>query len=59
VFIVVDAAAELPVAITVETGKRNDTVAVQTLIDEFEQQYDTDEVQAAMADAGFDSQDNR
>ncbi len=57
-FLVVDAASELPVAITMETGKRNDTVAFEPLI-EFEERYDTDELQAALADAGFDSQGNR
>jgi len=59
VFLVVDAASELPVAITMETGKRNDTVAFEPLIEEFDERYDTDELQAALADAGFDSQDNR
>ncbi len=58
-FLVVDAASELPVAITMETGKRNDTVAFEPLIEEFEERYDTDELQAALADAGFDSQGNR
>lgn len=59
VFLVVDAASELPVAITMETGKRNDTTAFEPLIEEFDERYDTDELQAALADAGFDSQDNR
>ena len=59
VFLVVDAATELPVAITMETGKRNDTAAFEPLIEEFDERYDTDELQAALADAGFDSQDNR
>jgi len=59
VFLVVDAASELPVAITMETGKRNDTVAFEPLIEGFDERYGTDELQAALADAGFDSQDNR
>ena len=59
VFLVVDAASELPVAITMETGKRNDTTAFEPLIEEFDERYDTDELQAALADAGSDSQDNR
>lgn len=59
VFLVVDAASELPVAITMETGKRNDTAAFEPLIEEFDERYDTDELQAALADAGFDSQPNR
>ncbi|MFC7059991.1 transposase [Halovenus salina] len=59
VFLVVDAASELPVAITMETGKRNDTVAFEPLIEEFDERYETDNLQAALADAGFDSQDNR
>ena len=42
-----------------EAGKRNVTAAFEPLIEEFEQQYDTGELQAALADAGFDSQDNR
>ena len=33
VFLVVDAATELPVAITMETGKRNDTAAFEPLIE--------------------------
>jgi len=59
VYLVIDAAAELPVAITMETGKTNDCAGFEPLIDEFEQRYDTDDLQAALADAGFDSQDNR
>ncbi|WP_229770580.1 transposase [Halorhabdus sp. CBA1104] len=59
VFLVVDAASELPVAITMETGKRNDTVAFEPLIEEFDERYDTENLQAALADAGFDSQGNR
>ena len=59
VFLVVDAASELPVAITMETGSRNDTAAFEPLIEEFDERYDTDKLQAALADAGFDSQDNR
>ena len=59
VFLVVDAATELPVAITMETGKRNDSAAFEPLVEEFNERYDTDDLQAALADAGFDSQDNR
>jgi len=59
VFIVVDAATELPVAITMETGSRNDSVAFKPLIEDFEDRYDTADLQAALADAGFDSQGNR
>ncbi|WP_256419619.1 transposase [Halorubrum laminariae] len=59
VFLVVDAATELPVAITMETGKRNDTVAFEPLIKDFDERYDTENLQAALADAGFDSQENR
>jgi transposase len=42
-----------------ETGKRNDTAAFEPLIEEFNERYDTDDLQAALADAGFDSQGNR
>jgi transposase len=59
VFLVVDASIELPVAITMTTGKRNDTKAFEPLVEEFNERYDTDELQAALADAGFDSADNR
>jgi hypothetical protein len=59
VFIVVDAASELPVAITMETGSRNDSAAFKPLIEDFEHRYDTADLQAALADAGFDSQGNR
>jgi len=59
VFLVVDAASELPVAITMETGKRNDTAAFEPLIEEFDERYGTDDLQAALADAGFDSSGNR
>jgi len=59
VLLVVDAASELPVAITMETGKRNETAAFEPLIEEFDERYDTGELQAALADAGFDSQSNR
>ena len=58
-FLVVDAASELPVSIVMATGKRNDTVAFEPLIEEFDERYDTDELQAALANAGFDSLDNR
>jgi len=59
VYLVIDAAAELPVAITMETGKTNDCAGFEPLIDEFEQRYDIENIQAALADAGFDSQGNR
>jgi len=59
VFIVVDVAAELPVAITMETGSTNGCGGFKPLIDNFEERYDTDELQAVLADAGFDSQGNR
>jgi hypothetical protein len=59
VFVVVDAASELPVAITMETGSRNDSAAFKPLIEDFEKRYDTADLQAALADAGFDSQGNR
>jgi IS5 family transposase len=59
VFLVVDAASELPVAITMETGKRNDSAAFEPLIEDFDERYGTENLQAALADAGFDSQGNR
>ena len=59
VFLVVDAASELPVSIVMATGKRNDTVAFDPLIEEFDERYDADELQAALSNAGFDSLDNR
>jgi hypothetical protein len=59
VFLVVDAAAELPVAITMETGSATGFDAFEPLIEDFDERYDTDGLQAALADAGFDSQDNR
>jgi len=58
VFLVVDAASELPVPIVMATGKRNDTAAFEPLIEEFNERYDTDDVQAALAHTGFDSQGN-
>jgi hypothetical protein len=42
-----------------ETGKRNDMAAFEPLIEGFDERYDTTDLQAALADAGFDSQDNR
>ena len=59
VYLVVDVAAELPVAITMETGKTTDCDGFEPLIDDFEEHCDTDDVQAVLADAGFDSSDNR
>ncbi|ELY72900.1 hypothetical protein C488_14507 [Natrinema pellirubrum DSM 15624] len=58
-YIVVDVAAELPVTLTMEVGSRNDCAAFEPLIEEFDKRYDTDNIQAALADAGFDSQGNR
>ena len=58
-FLVVDAASELPVAITMETGSRNDSKAFTPLIEEFDDRYDFEDIQAVLADAGFDSQANR
>lgn len=55
----VDAASELPVAITMETDSRNDSAAFEPLIEDFDERYNTDALQAALADAGFDSQANR
>ncbi|WP_241432763.1 transposase [Natrinema pellirubrum] len=54
-----DVAAELPVTLTMEVGSRNDCAAFEPLIEEFDKRYDTDNIQAALADAGFDSQGNR
>ncbi|WP_123619529.1 transposase [Halorubrum sp. CSM-61] len=59
VFLVVDAASELPVAITMETGSRHDSKAFTPLIEEFDDRYDFEDIQAVLADAGFDSQANR
>ena len=59
VFLVVDAATELPVAITMETGSRNDSATFGPLIEDFDERYDTDDLQAALADAGFDSNGDR
>jgi len=59
VYLVVDVAAELPVAITMETGSTNDCDGFEPLIDDFEEHCDTDDVQAVLADAGFDSSENR
>jgi transposase len=59
VYLVVDVAAELPVAITMETGKTTDCDGFEPLINDFEEHCDTDDVQAVLADVGFDSSDNR
>jgi hypothetical protein len=59
VYLVVDVAAELPVAITMETGSTNDCDGFEPLIDNFDEYCDTDEIQAVLADAGFDSSENR
>jgi len=59
VFLVVDAATELPVAVVTSTGKRNDTTQFIPLLEEFDERYDTEELQAVFGDAGFDSQSNR
>jgi hypothetical protein len=58
-FLVVDAASELPVAITMETASRNDTAAFEPLTEEFDERYGAENLHAALADAGFDSQGNR
>ena len=55
----VDAASELSVAIMMATGSRNDSKAFTPLIKEFDDRYDFENIQAALADAGFDSQENR
>ncbi|MFW6385276.1 MAG: transposase [Halodesulfurarchaeum sp.] len=59
VYLVVDAATELPVAITTATGSRNDVAAFVPLIEEFEARYDVDDLEVVFGDAGFDSQANR
>jgi IS5 family transposase len=59
VFLVVDAATELPVAVVTSTGKHNDTTQFVPLVEELDERYDTDELQAVFGDAGFDSQSNR
>ena len=53
-FSVVDAASELPVAITMETDSRNDTKAFTPLIEEFDDRYNFEDIQAVLAGAGFD-----
>jgi transposase len=53
--LVVDTALELPVAITMKGGSRNDSAAFELLIEEFDERYDTEDLYAALADAGFSS----
>jgi hypothetical protein len=59
VYPMVDAATELPVAIVTATGKRNDITQLVPLLEEFENRYDTDGLEAVFGNAGFDSQSNR
>lgn len=59
VYLVVDAATELPVAVVTATGKRNDVTQFVPLLEAFEERYDTDGLEAVFGDAGFDSQSNR
>jgi len=42
-----------------ETGSTHDCSGFEPTFDEFKERYDTDELQAVLADAGFDSQENR
>lgn len=58
-FILVDVAIEQPVLIRMETGSRYDSTVCIPLIEEYEARYDTDEIEAVLADAGFDSAENR
>jgi hypothetical protein len=58
-FILVDVAIEQPILIRMETGSRNDSPVSIPLIKEYEQRYDTDKLEAVLADAGFDSAENR
>lgn len=58
-FILVDVAIEQPILIRMETGSRYDSTVSVPLIKEFEQRYDIDELEAVLADAGFDSVENR
>lgn len=41
------------------TGSRNDLAAFTSLIKEFDEWYDFENIQAALADVGFDGQANR
>lgn len=59
VFIVVDVAIEQPILIRMETGKRYDSPFLVPLIEEYEERYDTDALEAVLADAAYDSADNR
>lgn len=58
-FLVVDSALELPVAALLATGKRNDQAMFEPLIEDFDERYETSDLEAMFADAGFDSQANR
>ena len=58
-FILVDVAIEQPILIRMETGSQYDSPVMVPLIEEYEERYDTDELEAVLADAGFDSAENR
>lgn len=59
VYIIVDVAIEQPIALRMETGKTYDTTAFVPLCEDFDEHYETEELKALLADAGFDSQENR
>ncbi|WP_435077861.1 transposase [Halococcus sp. AFM35] len=58
-YLVIDAAIELPVAALLTTGKRNDQRMFVPLIEKYDDLYDTADLEAVFADAGFDSTSNR
>jgi hypothetical protein len=54
IHMVMDTATELPVAIGTATGGRNDSVQFVSLLEEVQERYDVDGLEAVFGDAGFD-----
>lgn len=59
VHILIDADSEMPLAMILSSGKDHDSIHFVPLLEEFEENYDFDEIIALLADGAYDNQDFR
>jgi hypothetical protein len=59
VHILIDAESELPIVMILSSGEDHDSIHLEPLIEEFDENYDFEEVIAVLADGAYDKKDFR
>ena len=59
VHILIDADSELPIAMILSSGEDHDSVHFEPLVEEFDKNYDFEEIIAVLADGAYDNEDFR